>query len=60
MGEGVASANFRNDDPIQYRNKFDIWFTLTATSGIEGEDYEDTEFYIRVECHYSRLIQRKG
>lgn len=60
MGEGVASANFRYDDPTKWQSNFQIWFTLTAPDGIEGEEYEDTEFGIYVKCHYLKLIQRKG
>lgn len=60
MGQGVATTDFRNDDPTQYRNNFEIWFTLAAPTSIDGEDYEDTEFGICVKCHSSKLIQRKG
>jgi hypothetical protein len=60
MGEGIATTDFRSDDPSKWSSNFEIWFTIYAQDGVEGEDYEDTEFGIRVKCHYLKLIQRKG
>ena len=59
-GDDVASTDFRYDDPMQYRDKFDIWFTTPILDGVEGDDEQEKEFSVTVKCHYLKLIQRKG